>query len=570
MTDKPLEKPDSKIQKVINLCQRRGLVFSAAELYGSFGGFFDYGPLGVELKNNVKQSWWRRFVLQREDMLGLDGAVLTHPRIWKASGHVDAFNDPLVQCEKCKHRFRADHLIEQELNESVDGISEAKLNELLKAHKLACPDCKGTLTDARNFNLMFKTSVGATEDNHAYLRPETAQVIFANFKYLHQIGRKQLPFGIAQSGRSFRNEISPRNFVFRGREFEQMEIEFFVHPEKLDDCPEFDKIAKHKALFCTAAQQEGKRQNQENQAGKGKQSHENKENKKREGDEGRKKNNAIVHAHENDSNGQLMTFGDAVKQKIIQTKWHAYWMAEALDWFASMGLTKLRLRQHRSDELSHYAKETWDVEYDYPEWGWKELAGFANRTDFDLKAHAKESGKDHAVFDESTKQKVVPHVIEPSFGLDRLIFTLLLDAHHEQKETKAGKENEEENSPNAAKGGKPAEGQKQKAAGPAEDAKIMLKLAPNIAPVPLAVFPLMKKDGLAEKAREIYSELKKQNPAVQYDESGSIGKRYARHDEVGTPWCVTIDHQTLEDGTVTLRERDSGEQKRVKPGSIKV
>ncbi|MBI5226062.1 glycine--tRNA ligase [Candidatus Micrarchaeota archaeon] len=521
--------PDSKVQKIINLCVRRGFVFPSAEIYGSFGGFFDYGPAGAELKANVKQSWWRRFVQNREDMLGLDGAVLTHPRIWKASGHVDAFNDPLVSCQKCKHRFRADHLIEQELKESVDGISESKLNELLKAHKLACPDCKGALTEAKNFNLMFRTSVGATEDNYAYLRPETAQVIFANFKYLQQIGRKALPFGIAQAGRSFRNEISPRNFVFRGREFEQMEIEFFLHPEKLDDCPDFDSMAKHKALFCTESDQKA-----------GKVGHE-------------------------------MTFGAAIEKKVIQTKWHAYWLAEALDWFASLGLTKVRLRQHRSDELSHYAKETWDVEYDYPEWGWKELMGIANRTDFDLLAHAKESGKEMTVFDEPTKQKVVPHVIEPSFGLDRLVFTLLLDAFEEKKE--AAKHANEDAKALPVKDGdtKAADANKgpKNANLPAQDeVKTVLHLSPIVAPIKVAVFPLMKKDGLGEKARQVYSELKKTIPQSTYDESGSIGKRYARQDELGTPYCLTVDHQTLEDGTVTLRERDSGEQKRVKTSEL--
>ncbi|MBI2444998.1 glycine--tRNA ligase [Candidatus Micrarchaeota archaeon] len=509
---------DSKIQKTINLCVRRGFVFPSAEIYGSFGGFFDYGPAGAELKANVRQSWWRRFVQNREDMLGLDGAVLTHPRIWKASGHVDAFNDPLVQCQKCKHRFRADHLIEQELHESVDGISEAKLNELFKKHKLACPDCKGALSEAKKFNLMFKTSVGATEDNYAYLRPETAQVIFANFKYLQQIGRKALPFGIAQAGRSFRNEISPRNFVFRGREFEQMEIEFFLHPDKLDDCPDFDRISKHKALFCTEADQK------------------------------------------TGHTGHEMSFGDAVKKKIIQTRWHAYWLAEALDWFAGLGLTKVRLRQHRSDELSHYAKETWDVEYDYPEWGWKELMGIANRTDFDLLAHAKESGKDMTVFDEATKQKVVPHVIEPSFGLDRLVFTLLLDAFEEKKDAPKAAANEG-NSANA-------DGKARKPTTPAVEVKTILHLSPIVAPIKVAVFPLMKKDGLGEKAWDVYTALKKTLPQSVYDESGSIGKRYARQDELGTPYCITVDHQTLEDGTVTLRERDSGGQTRVKMDKI--
>lgn len=436
---------DSKIQKVVNLCVRRGFIFPSAEIYGSFGGFFDYGPAGTELKANVRQSWWRRFVQGREDVLGLDGAVLTHPRIWKASGHVDAFNDPLVECKKCKHRFRADHLIEQELKTSVDGVSEAHLNELLKKHKLVCPDCKGALSEAKNFNLMFRTSVGATEDNHAYLRPETAQVIFANFKYLQQIGQKALPFGIAQVGRSFRNEISPRNFVFRGREFEQMEIEFFLHPASLDDCPDFERIAKHKALFCTEEDQKS--------------------------------------GHK----GHEMTFADAIRKKIIQTKWHAYWLAEALDWFAELGLTKVRLRQHRSNELSHYAKETWDVEYDYPEWGWKELMGIANRTDFDLLAHGKESGKDMAIFDDASKQKVVPHVIEPSFGLDRLVFTLLLDAFEEKDVAKVEK-NE-------------AGAEKAKAA--PDEVKTVLHLHPAVAPVKVAIFPLMKKDGLAEKAEAI-------------------------------------------------------------------
>ncbi|MDP2717987.1 MAG: glycine--tRNA ligase, partial [Candidatus Micrarchaeota archaeon] len=450
---------ESKTQKVVNLCQRRGFIFPAADIYGSFGGFFDYGPLGVEFKRNIVSSWWRTFVQEREDMLGLDGAVLTHPRIWKASGHVDAFNDPLVECQKCKHRFRADHLIEKELGESVDGVSEEKLNAFFKEHKLACPDCKGTLSEAKNFNLMFKTHVGAVanEAAAAYLRPETAQVIFANFKYLHQIGRKALPFGIAQVGRSFRNEISPRNFVFRGREFEQMEIEFFVHPEKLDECPDFDAVAEQKALFCTESDQKA-----------GKKGHE-------------------------------MTFGDAIKKKVIQTRWHAYWLAEALNWFASLGLTKLRLRQHRSDELSHYAKETWDVEYDYPEWGFKELMGIANRTDFDLKQHAKESGKEMAVFDDASKQKVVPHVIEPSFGLDRQIFTLFLDAYTEKKTEAKGDANPDAKADSAKNGaaGK-TESAKEKAAdkgNPAqEEVKTILAFYPAIAPIPLAILPLMKKD----------------------------------------------------------------------------
>ncbi|MBI5035866.1 glycine--tRNA ligase [Candidatus Micrarchaeota archaeon] len=492
----PKRETESKIQKVINLCLRRGIIFPSAELYGSFGGFFDYGPMGVELKRNVANSWWRNFVQEREDMLGLDGTTITHPRIWKASGHMTEFNDPLVECGKCKQRFRADHLIEQELKISVDGISIQKVDELIAEHKLACPNCKGELSESRVFNLMFKTFIGATEDaaSTAYLRPETAQVIFADFKQMHQIGRKALPFGIAQIGRAYRNEISPRNFVFRCREFEQMEIEFFLHPQKLDDCPGFEEIASEKALVCTAEHQE-----------KGKE-------------------------------GEEIGFGEAIRKGIIKTRWHAYWLASSLKWFKSMGLNKLRLRQHVSTELSHYSKETWDVEYNYPEWGWKELQGTANRTDFDLKQHSKESGKDMSVFDEATKEKVTPHVIEPSFGLDRLVFSLLLDAYEESEEN----------------------GEK----------KTRLKLHPSIAPLKVAVFPLMKKDGLDEKAKEIYRELKKAIPQSAYDSSGSIGKRYARMDEIGTPYCITIDYDTLTDDTVTIRERDSGEQKRIKVKEI--
>ncbi|HLD75887.1 MAG TPA: glycine--tRNA ligase, partial [Candidatus Norongarragalinales archaeon] len=459
---------NSKIQKVINLSLRRGIILPSAELYGSFAGFFDYGPLGAELKRNVTSLWWRTFVQERDDMLGLDGAVLTHPRIWKASGHLSEFNDPLVECKKCKSRFRADHLIEQELKISVDGIGQEKIDEFLKKNKLVCPKCKGELSETKVFNLMFKTFIGVEEDaaSAAYLRPETAQVIFANFKTLSQIGRKSLPFGIAQIGRAFRNEISPRNFVFRCREFEQMEIEYFLNPKNLNDCLDFDSIAKHKALFCTEEHQ----------------------------------------AHTKD--GEVMTFEKAVKEDVIKTRWHAYWLGQSLTYFEKLGLKNLRLRQHTKTELSHYASETWDVEYNYPEWGWKELQGVANRTDFDLKQHAKESGKDLTVFDERTKERVLPHVIEPSFGVDRLVFTLLLEAYHETEEN--------------------------------GEAKITLHLDPLVAPVKVAIFPLMKKDGLGEKAREIYRLLKKSVPQSAYDESGSIGRRYARQDEIGTPWCVTV------------------------------
>ncbi len=496
-----VSKGETIVDKVINLCLRRGILFPTSEIYGSFAGFFDYGPYGAELKRNVENSWWKAFITDRDDVVGIDGSLITHPTVWKASGHVDAFNDPLVDCKKCRQRFRADHLVEQELKISVDGLSMAQVQDLIGQHKIDCPNCKGELTPARVFNLMFKTHVGPVADDSsvAYLRPETAQLMFVDFRQVQAASRKQLPFGIAQVGKAFRNEIAPRNFVFRCREFSQMEIEYFIRPDKINDCPLL--TATHKAmevqLFTSAHQAEKKE-------------------------------------HEK------MSLGEALERKIVKTQWHAYWIAEFLAWFYSLGVKpeNLRVRQHVETELSHYSSETWDIEYNYP-WGWKELEGIANRTDFDLKQHSKFSGKDLFVLDPATGEKVVPFVIEPSTGVERTVLTLLIDAFEEKSGDKGS--------------------------------SVVLHLSPKVAPVKCAIFPLMKKDGLSEKAREVFLSLKNEF-ACEYDESGSIGKRYARHDEIGTPYCLTIDYECLEGATkdtVTVRDRDSGKQARVPIAGLK-
>ncbi len=480
-------------EKILSLSKRRGIIFPNSEIYGSFAGFFDYGNYGSQMKRNVENSWWKHFVTERMDMVGIDGAIITHPMVWKASGHTDSFNDPLVECKKCHKRFRADHLVESEQKISVDGLSLQQIQELLNKNKIKCPDCKGEFELVKLFNLMFRTHIGPVEDNNnaAYLRPETAQLIFIDFKQILNTSRKKLPFGIAQIGKSFRNEISPRNFVFRSREFSQMEIEYFINPKKMDDCPLLDKEHLNMSiLFYTEEMQQDKKPEKE------------------------------------------MKIGDALKKGIIKTPWHAFWIAESLKWFLSIGIRQknLRLRQHVKTELSHYSSETWDVEYNYP-WGWKELEGIANRTDFDLKQHAKFSKTDLSYFDEETKERVVPYVIEPSFGLERTILTLLIDAYEEKKEK--------------------------------EEIKTVLHLNSDVSPVFVSVFPLMKKDELEKKSKEVY-DLLKTDFVVEYDDSGSIGKRYARADEVGTPYAITIDFDSVKNKDVTIRDRDSTKQIRVK------
>ena len=401
----------------------------------------------------------------------------------EASGHLAAFNDPIVECAKCKFRERADALIKQELGLEVEGASTLELKELVKKHGLKCPKCKGELTVGEPFNLMFKTHVGVLNDeaSEAYLRPETAQLIFTDFKTLALAARLQPPFGIAQIGKSFRNEIAPRQFVFRSREFTQYELEYFyVHECKF-------ALRDTDVLALTA---------------------------------------------EDEANGK-----DAKKTKVSKlpaSNWMRYWLAEYVDWLRSLGLKDLRVRQHVKKELSHYSSDTWDVEFLYAEWGWKELLGIAERGTFDIDSHAKASGKDLSLSD-GQGSKFVPKVIEPSGGVDRLILALLVQAYGEKEEN----------------------GEK----------KTVLSLEASIAPKTVCVFPLVKKDGLAEKAREVFESLK--GLAVEYDEGGSIGRRYARADEAGVPWCVTVDYQTLEDGTVTVRDRDSAKQERVKIAELR-
>lgn len=427
------------MEKIVSLAKRRGFIFPGSELYGGLNGFWDYGPYGVEMRNNIKHEWWEAVVRKYDEVVGIDSAIIMHPRIWEASGHVASFTDPMVDCKQCKQRFRADHLAEEQ---------DIDIKEI--AEKGQCPVCsaKAQFTEARPFNLMFKTSVGPVEDSasRAYLRPETCQGIFTNFELVRQTARLKIPFGIAQIGKAFRNEVNPRNFTFRSREFEQMELEYFVKPAE-------------------------------------------------------------------------------------DEKWFTFWQEQRWQWFLDLGIKKenLRFRQHNQRELSHYAKAAVDIEYQFP-FGWKELEGIANRTDFDLKQHAKFSGKDLHYFDEGTKEKFFPYVIEPSLGVDRAMLAFLIDAYQEEE----------------------IKGEK----------RILLKLHPKLAPIKAAIFPLVKKDSLIAVARTLYGQLKSQF-SVFYDEVGSIGRRYRRQDELGTPYCITIDFDSLEDKKVTIRNRDTLEQERI-------
>ncbi len=422
------------MEKIVSLCKRRGFVFPSSEIYGGVGSTYDYGHYGVLLKTNVKNEWWRAMLQDRDDIVALDSAIIQHPRVWEASGHLAGFTDPLVDCRTCKLRFRADHL-----DVSACGNKPSK-------HPGETPECD--LTEARDFNLMFETTVGPVKEQGAivYLRPETAQGIFVNFKNVLQFSRKKPPFGIAQVGKSFRNEITPGNFVFRTREFEQMEMEFFVPPAE--------------------AQQ-----------------------------------------------------------------WFEHWLAERERWYVELGIRPdhLRLRAHEPDELSHYSSRTSDVEYLFPI-GWSELEGIADRGDYDLSAHAQHANEKLEYVDTATGQRYVPHVIEPAAGADRATLAFLVDAYDEEQ----------------------VEG----------ETRTLLRLHPRLAPVKVAVLPLVRKDGQPELAREIYADLRARVQA-EYDEGGSIGKRYRRQDEIGTPWGVTVDHQTLADRTVTLRDRDTLAQERL-------
>ena len=418
--------PDNvEMEKIVSLCKRRGFVFPNSEIYGGLASCWDYGPMGVELKRNVKNAWWEAIVQERDDVVGIDTSIMMHPGVWKASGHVDSFTDPLVECKSCHLRWRASE------------ISNEK-----------CPTCSGKLTEPRMFNLMFKTFMGPVEEEAStiYLRPETAQGIFVNFENVLTTSRKKLPLGIAQIGKSFRNEITPGNFIFRTREFEHMELEYFVKPGT-------DEL------------------------------------------------------------------------------WFDYWVKERLEWYIKLGIRRgnLRLRQHGKEELVHYAKDCYDIEYLFPK-GWSELEGIANRGDYDLTQHAKYSGRDLSYYDSENNERYIPYVIEPSAGVDRSVLALLIDAYHEEV----------------------VEG----------ETRVVLRLQPSLAPMKAAILPLSKNERLTPLAKKVYAQLCSSFMTC-YDDSQSIGRRYRRQDEIGTPFCVTIDFQSLEDNQVTIRERDSLAQIRV-------
>ena len=441
------------MDKLVALCRNRGIIFAGSELYGGLANTWDYGPIGVELKNNIKRQWWLRFVQTQPLVVGLDSSILLNPQVWEASGHVGGFSDPLIDCRQCKNRFRADNLIEdffakKEIDKDVAGLSEEELREVIASENIPCPSCGGhDFTSIRKFNLMFQTHQGVTDERSTpiYLRPETAQGIFLNFRAVSRSARMAPPFGVGQIGKSFRNEITPGNFIFRTREFEQMELEFFCPPGEADH-------------------------------------------------------------------------------------WYEYWVNECKDFVDSLGVKKenLRLRPHSPEELSHYSVATSDIEYLFP-FGWGEIWGIANRTDYDLKAHMEHSGKDLMAMDPLTNEKYIPYVIEPSVGVERLLLMFLSDAYDEEE---------------------------------LEDGttRVLLRLHPLLAPVKIGILPLSKK--LSSQAEEIYKRL---SPLyqVEYDEKGSIGKRYRRFDEIGTPYCLTVDFQTEEDNCVTIRDRDTMQQQRV-------
>jgi len=479
------------MEKIVSLCRRRGFIFPSSEIYGGLSSCWDYGPLGVELKRNIKQAWWQAVVHERDDMVGLDASILMHPQVWVASGHLEGFTDPLVECQNCNQRFRPDQVLVGEVHRQnvflgyASGVNKEEYDknwlEVLSQHptpggmfrveptepktlqdflddrsKIPCPFCKaiGQFTDPRLFNLMFKTFMGPIEDSASvvYLRPETAQGMFVNFENVVNTTRKRLPFGIAQTGKAFRNEITTGNFIFRSREFEQMEIEFFV-------------------------------------------------------------------------------------KSGTDKEWFNYWVKERLNWYINLGIKKdnLRLRQHMKKELAHYALDCYDIEYLFP-MGWAELEGIANRGDFDLVQHAKYSGKSLEYFDDETKEHYVPYVIEPSAGVDRSVLAVLCDAYDEELDN--------------------------------GEIRVLLHLHPTLAPIKVAVLPLSRRGPLVQVAKQIYADLR-QCWIVQYDDAQSIGRRYRRQDEIGTPFCVTIDFQSLEDNQATIRERDSMNQIRVPISTLK-
>lgn len=478
----------TKLEEITSYCKRRGLVFPTASIYGEYAGFFDYGPIGVELVNNIKNEWWKEFVHKREDVIGIDGSIITHPRVWEASGHVATFTDPLTECSKCHKRWRADHVIEDELNQQAEGLSNKELTKIMQKEGLKCPKCKGRLLPVSEFAQMFTTNVGPVENSTAFLRPETAQSIFVNYKPIMDSTRMQPPFGIAQIGKAFRNEISPRNFLFRLREFEQMEIEYLVLKKDLKKCHYYNKVKDLEINALLGGMEE----------------------------------KGIMKA-------EKMKISEALSKGLFTTEWHAYWTGVFYKWFINLGINpeNLRVRQHLKDELSHYSKGTVDVEYHYP-MGWMELQGVADRTSYDLKQHQEYSKENLNYYNqEDKKTELLYTAAEPSIGVDRLFLTLLFESLEQEKK------------------------------------RLVLKINPKLAPYKIAVFPLVNKKQIPDKAREVFKDLSN-NFHCYYDDSGSIGRRYRRQDEIGTPYCITIDFDTLKDDTVTIRYRDSMEQERVK------
>ncbi|MBO5023058.1 MAG: glycine--tRNA ligase [Clostridia bacterium] len=449
---------EKTMEKIVALCKNRGFIFPGSEIYGGLANTWDYGPLGVELKNNIKKAWWKKFVQENRYNVGLDAAILMNPQTWVASGHLAGFSDPLMDCRECHERFRADKIIEDycaetstTLEKPIDAFTQAEMKAFVEEHNIPCPTCgKHNFTDIRQFNLMFKTFQGVTEDakNTVYLRPETAQGIFTNFTNVQRTTRKKLPFGIGQIGKSFRNEITPGNFIFRVREFEQMELEFFCKPG-------------------------------------------------------------------------------------TDLEWFAYWRSFCHNWLLSIGLKDehIRLRDHDPEELCFYSKATTDFEFLFP-FGWGELWGVADRTDYDLTQHQNTSGKDMTYFDPETNEHYIPYVVEPSLGVERSLLAVLCDAYDEEVIDEAKK-----------------------------DVRTVLRFHPALAPIKVAVLPLSKK--LSDKAMEIYDTLAKHFP-VDFDDAGSIGKRYRREDEIGTPFCITYDFDSETDGCITVRDRDTMEQERIK------
>ncbi|PJK17559.1 glycine--tRNA ligase [Chryseomicrobium excrementi] len=447
------------METIVSIAKQRGFVFPGSEIYGGLANTWDYGPLGIELKNNIKKAWWKKFIQESPTNVGIDAAILMNPKTWVASGHIGNFNDPMIDCKACKSRHRADKIIEDALDAKgiemvVDGLSFDDMKKLIDEHHIVCPTCgKFDYTDIRQFNLMFKTFQGVTESstNEIFLRPETAQGIFVNFKNVQRSMRKKVPFGIGQIGKSFRNEITPGNFTFRTREFEQMELEFFCKPGE-------------------------------------------------------------------------------------DLEWYAYWRDFCKDWLLNLGMKEdtIRLREHDQDELSHYSNATVDIEYKFP-FGWGELWGIADRTDFDLKQHMEHSNEDFTYIDPLTNERYVPYVIEPSLGADRVTLAFLINAYEEEQ----------------------LEG---------DDTRNVMRFHPALAPFKAAILPLSKK--LSEPAGELFAELSK-HFMVDYDESQSIGKRYRRQDEIGTPFCITYDFDSAEDGQVTVRHRDSMEQTRMPIADVK-